>query len=53
MGADLSTEKQTIHIYGYVYADTLDEAKHLIYQELGPGFDLAHCMEKEYPIIIL
>ena len=49
MGSYLSAEALTIH--GYVYADTLEEAKYLIYQELGPEFDLEYCMEKEYPII--
>lgn len=55
MGADLSNEQvaDTLPIYGYVYADTLEEAKMFIYQEFGPGFDLAHCIEKEYPIIII
>lgn len=53
MGAYLSTEKETIEIYGYVYADSLEEAKHLIYQELGTEFYLDDCTEKEYPIIII
>ena len=51
MGSSLSTEAQTIQ--GYVYADSLEEAKFLIYQELGPEFHLAYCIEKEYPIIII
>jgi hypothetical protein len=53
MGAYLSTEKETITISGYVYADSLDEAKRIISQEWGPGFELGHCIEKEYPIIII
>jgi hypothetical protein len=53
MGAYLSTENKTIEIYGFVYADSLEEAKLLISQEFGPGFDLSHCREKEYPIIII
>ena len=53
MGAYLSTEERTMEIYGYVYADSLEEAKELILQELGPAFNLDHCIEKEYPIIII
>ena len=51
MGSSLSTKTQMIR--GYVYADSLEEAKNLIYQEFGARFDLEFCMEKEYPIIIL
>ena len=53
MGSYLSTEAQTICVHGYVYADSLEEAKDLIYHDLGPGFDLGYCIEKEYPIIII
>ena len=42
MGSSLSAEVQTIH--GYVYADSLEEAKYFIYQKLGPEFNLEYCM---------
>jgi hypothetical protein len=53
MGSVISTETETIEISGYVYAANLTEAKRLIYLDLGPGFELAQCVEKEYPIIII
>ena len=48
-----SIEKEHIKIYGYVYADSLEAAKFYISQDLGPGFELAHIEEKEYPLIIV
>jgi hypothetical protein len=53
MGSVISTEPETIEISGYVYAANLTEAKRLIYKDLGPGFVLDQCEEKEYPIIII